>query len=414
MLGVCLFALVAQADFSGSLVLDLDGPPVRYAAPPERDPVARLQKKLDNGAMELRWEEKHGWLPSVLRAFGIPASSQMLVFSKTSLQTQRISPERPRAIYFNDDVYVGWVQNGDVIEISTVDPERGGMFYALTQKPAAKPQFQRRDDCLQCHASPSTTGVPGHLVRSVYADPEGYPMMTIGSFVTDHRSPWEQRWGGWYVTGTHGAARHMGNITVTDMKNPEKLDREKGANVKDLSSRIDVAPYLSPHSDLAALLVLEHQTKGHNLIARARFETLFALNTQEAMSKALKEPYSPEDESTWTDTTRRRVHRAAEVLARYLLFLDEPPLRAPVSGTSEFAKEFAARGVRDAKGRTLRELDLNTRLFRYPLSFLVETEAFAELPPALRKRVWQRIRETAKTGEHQAALALYDALYTSR
>jgi hypothetical protein len=206
----------------------------------------------------------------------------------------------------------------------------------------------------------------------------------------------------------------MGNITVTDLKNPEKLDREKGANVKDLSSRIDVAPYLSPHSDLAALLVLEHQTKGHNLLARARFETLFALNTQEAMSKALKEPYSPEDESTWTDTTRRRVHRAAEVLARYLLFLDEPPLPAPVRGTSSFAKEFADRGARDAKGRTLRELDLDKRLLRYPLSFLVETEAFADLPPALRKRVWQRIREAAKTPDHQAALAIYDALHTSR
>jgi hypothetical protein len=414
MVGVCLLALMAQADFSGSLVLDLDGPPVRYAAPPERDPVARLQKRLDGGAAELNWDAKHGWLRAVLREFGIPVSSQVLVFSKTSLQTQRITPERPRAIYFNDDVYVGWVQNGDVIEVSTVDPERGGMFYALAQKPAARPQFERREECLQCHASPSTTGVPGHLVRSVYADPEGYPMMTIGSFVTDHRSPWEQRWGGWYVTGTHGAARHMGNITVTDLKNPEKLDREKGANVRDLSSRIELAPYVSPHSDVAALLVLEHQTKGHNLLARARFETLFALHTQEAMSKALKEAYSPDDESTWTDTTRRRIHRAAEVLVRYLLFLDEPPLRAPVRGTSAFAKEFAARGAKDAQGRTLRELDLNTRLFRYPLSFLVETQAFAELPRALRQRVWRRVGEEAKTPEMQAALAIYDALHTSR
>ena len=176
-------------------------------------------------------------------------------------------------MYFNDDVYVGWVQNGDVVEISAADPQLGAVFYTLRQEQAERPKIVRdRGQCIVCHASSRTSGVPGHLVRSVYADKSGQPFFGSGTFTTDHRSPFKERWGGWYVTGTHGKQRHMGNVISTDRDRPEDLDMEAGANITDLSDHVNTSPYLSPHSDIVALMVLEHQSRMHNLITRANFE----------------------------------------------------------------------------------------------------------------------------------------------
>ena len=173
---IALETCLAQfPDLSGSFTFPLESDAIRYGVPAKRDPIAVLQKKLDAGQVQLSFDEKHGYLPAVLKALGVSQQTQMLVFSKTSFQFNRISPATPRALYFNDDVYVGWVQNGEVVEISAVDPERGAIFYSLDQRPSAKPRFERRDECLQCHASPRTLGVPGHLVRSVYSDNEGFP-----------------------------------------------------------------------------------------------------------------------------------------------------------------------------------------------------------------------------------------------
>jgi hypothetical protein len=279
------------------------------------------------------------------------------------------------------------------MEISAADTEMGGVFFFLRQEKAAAPRFERGDQCIQCHVSASTTGVPGHMVRSVYSDPEGYPITTTNSFVTDHRSPFSERWGGWYVTGTHGAMRHMGNVVARDLKRPTVLDREAGANITDLSKFFDVKPYLSRHSDLVALMVLEHQTKMHNIMARAGYEVRSALQLDAEMKKMLGEKGG-----ALGDNARRRVDRAAEILARYLLFSDEARLTSPVAGTSSFAREFAALGPKDSQGRSLRDLDLKTRLFKYPLSYLIYSEAFAALPHELRMETWKRI-DAALSGE---------------
>ena len=368
LLGTAFLSLLACAqppDFRGSFTAPLDSSVLRYSDPPRDDAIAQLAQRLETGQAQLRWDPKFGYLPAVLKALGIPAASQGLVFSKTSFQLSRISPSTPRAIYFNDDVYAGYVPGGDLIELSAADPERGGMFYSLEQKPSAKPAIRRREECLQCHASPMTTGVPGHLVRSVRTDAQGYPLMNESSYVTDHRSPWEQRWGGWYVHGAPPAMRHMGN---------------QGA------ASFDTSRYLAPRSDVVALMVLEHQTKMHNLLARAGYEARSALLVQSEMNAALKRP--PDELS---ETNARRLDHAAEIVVRYMLFADETPLPAPVRPTPEFAKAFAAQGPRDSAGRSLRDFDLTKRLFKYPCSYLIYSPDFARLPRTLKQRILQRI-----------------------
>src|SRR5262249_51574149 len=190
-----LVAARALADLDGSYVLPLDDWAIQYATRPLDDPITRLQQGLTTGAVKLDYDADYGYLPSVLKNLGVPVSSQVLVFSKTSFQAARISPRVPRAIYFNDQVSVGWVKGGDVVEIASVDPKQGVIFYTLDQERSASPRFVRRDECLQCHASGSTLGVPGVVVRSVFPDAGGMPLFHVGAYITDHRSPLAQRWG---------------------------------------------------------------------------------------------------------------------------------------------------------------------------------------------------------------------------
>jgi hypothetical protein len=401
------FALVLSLGYPARVdaQMSFEDEPINYYTTPVDDPVARLQQRLDAGEVRLEYDAQHGYLPSVLKALGVSHDSQMLVFSKTSLQLERISPSRPRAIYFNDDVYVGWVQHGPVMEISAADPRQGAVFYTLAQRAAEQPRFVRdRGDCMSCHASSRTLDVPGHLVRSVYPGSDGHPHFGAGTFRTNHSSPFSQRWGGWYVTGTHGALRHMGNVIAADPNQPEILDREAGANVTDLTPLVDTTPYLPRHSDLVALMVLEHQVDMHNWIARANYDTRRALRDGRIMNQMLQLP-----EDHISDSTRRRIENAGQRLLKYLLFADEAPLSEPVRGTSGFAERFSAAGPRDAQGRSLRELDLQRRLFRYPCSYLIYCEAFRALPDPLlayvQRQLWEILtgRNTSDVYAHLSA-----------
>jgi hypothetical protein len=378
---VLMFARTAMSQ------LQFESAPINYLTTEPRDRVSRLQLRLDAKEIELPFDEQHGYLSAVLDGLGIPRSSQMLVFSQTSFQLRRISPERPRAIYFNDDTYVGWVQGGDVIEVSAVDPRLGAVFYTLDQRRAAKPRFVRdKGQCTTCHASTRTQGVPGHLVRSVFPDGNGRPLLGSGTYTSDHRSPFEQRWGGWYVTGTHGKMRHMGNVVCREPRDPDSLNTDAGANRTDLKNLVDTAPYLEPTSDLVSLMVLEHQTQMHNYLTLANFETRHALHYNRIMNEALQRPVDYLSEST-----RRRIERVAEKLVRYMLFDDEFSLTSPVEGVSDFAKGFSTMGPRDGKGRSLRDLDLTRRLFKYPCSYLIYSPAFDGLPDEVRGPVCDRL-----------------------
>ena len=356
---------------------------IAYSASAPTDAIARLQRRIDAGEVTLEFEEGRGYLRSLLASLQIPVSSQGLVFSRTSLQLDRIAPWSPRAIYFNDDVYVGFVQGGPILEVASVDPKLGAVFYSLAQDGSTRPKFERESHtCLVCHDSASVTGgVPGLIVRSVIPDRYGYGLGPVGKSVTTDQTPLADRWGGWYITGTHGEQRHMGNVIapvlsheVGNMKSylaTAKLP--EGGNVTDLRGRLDLDPYLTPHSDLVAMMVIAHQTTVHNLITRAGYEGRVA-EREGSVSEA-------------------RIRAAAEPLVRAMLFVKEAPLSAPLKGTSGFAEEFVTRGPRDSRGRSLRDFDLQRRVFKYPLSYLIYSESFDALPAAVKDYVYRRLND---------------------
>lgn len=372
--------------------------PILYRQTKSDDPASRLQKQLDSGEARLDYKEPRGYLDSLLKTLKISATSQGLVFSKTSFQLHRIMPSNPRAIYFNDQAYVGYVPGGDILEVAALDPELGGVFYTLEQTPSARPRLRRNDDCLQCHVSNSTRNTPGFLVRSVYPDARGYPIAPLGGFISNQNSPLKERWGGWYVSGSLGAERHLGNQRFDERGheyNPSELPSQ---NLTDLEPRFDTTNFLTPHSDIVALMALEHQTQMHNLITRLNHETRRALYQQSAMNEALKEPADYMSEST-----RRRIDRAVKDALHFLLFAGEARWSTPIKGTTDFARQFSAQGVRDKQGRSLRELDLKTKLFRYPCSYLIYSRSIDALPkPALDafyRQLWQALTDQSEDQE---------------
>jgi hypothetical protein len=183
---------------------------IDYFFKPPTDAVAQLKQQVDSGATRLAYEEGDGYLRSVMQALRLQADSQLLVYSKTSVQSVRINPKNPRAIYFSDSVALGYIRGADYLEFAAQDPRQGTIFYTLDQKPAEKPSIQRRDFCLSCHVSFATLEVPGMLVRSIVTSPAGTTLPQLGNAVVDHRTPLAERWGGYYVTGTHGAMQHLG------------------------------------------------------------------------------------------------------------------------------------------------------------------------------------------------------------
>jgi hypothetical protein len=367
--------LLAMPAAHARLQLPLSPELTEYANATPNDAITRLQQKIDTGDLKLDFDEEHGYLKSLLKALGVPSSSQGLVFSKTSFQADKIGPWSPRAIYFNDDVYIGWVQRGDIIEIATADPRIGAVFYTLKQTPSPTPTFRREiANCIQCHSSSMNTGgVPGFVVQSIYSDRLGYPIPSGHDPVSTDRTPLRYRFGGWYVTGTSGNFIHMGNLVAREAGHEignaamylQRLQVDSTKNVTDLSERFNTEPYLKKGSDLAALMLLVHQTTIHNLMTQASFA-----------QKSGKEE-----------------NEKAEALVRGLLFVREAPIPSTIQSSEEFAREFSRIGPRDHLGRSLRDLDLNQRLLKYPLSYLIYSEGFEALPSTVRRYVYRRLNE---------------------
>jgi hypothetical protein len=366
------FGLAVAAQRRDAFVASRDHPAIAYSTPRATDPVSALDARLAKGDATLAFDPASGYLRAVLDALDIPVQSQMLVFSHTSFQAPLLTIDNPRAVYFNDTVAVGFVRGGSILEVAAQDPTQGVVFYEIPQSTGAPPRFRRNDNCLACHLSWETLGVPGLMVQSVYPLPDENSY--VNGFTTVHGSPLEQRWGGWWVTGDHGGARHMGNIPVM----PAEKGRSKLASptrpLPSLEGLFDLTGYPTPYSDVVALLVLAHQTNMTNLITRTGWEARLAAASPGADASA-------------------RMTEAARDLVDYLLFVDEAPLVGPVKGGSGFAEAFAAQGPRDAQGRSLRDLDLTRRLFRYPCSYMIYTPAFDALPKAARDAVYARLWE---------------------
>ena len=362
-------------------------PAISYERGKAADAVSRLNARLRVGDVALESSGPSGNLTSVLKALNIRTESQVLVFSKTSFQAPRINPKNPRAIFFGDTVSVGWVRGGPVLEAVAQDPALGAIFYTLAQSQEGVPQFERNDTCASCHTSDATQNVPGQFVGSVFPGVDGITMYGP-AFTTDHRSPFQLRWGGWFVTGTHHASRHMGNAVATDPSDLAAMITPATVHVTSLEGRFDMTGYLSPHSDIVALLVLEHQVQMLNLITRVGWEARVG-----------------------GADAGRPLDQAAAQLVDYLLFVDEETLPGPIAGTTGFAAGFNAAGPRDNRGRSLRDLDLTRRLLKYPCSYLIYSEPFEAMPPAAKAAVYSRLWEVLsgrETGERYHVLTPAD------
>ena len=340
-------------------------PAIGYYTQPSHDVVAALGRRVADGMVPLPFDAQTGYLKPVLDALDVSIASQMLVMSKTGVQALYTSPSNPRAIYFNDAVTVGYIRGAPLLEIAVQDPQQGVLFYTIEQKAQTAPVIERRPACLSCHQNYATLHVPGLLARSVFMSPEGLALGQFGSYDADDRTPFRRRWGGWYVTGSDGAIRHLGNAVITETVKREAMVSDEALTRLEPRALFDGAGYLSTYSDIAALMVFQHQSHMTNLITRLGWETRMAR----------------------TENTGETVNE----LVDYLLFVDEEPLPAAIKGSSGFAERFAALGPADDQGRSLRQLDLNRRLMRYPCSYMVYSPAFAALPDSARHLVYVRM-----------------------
>jgi hypothetical protein len=365
---VILVAGTGLAQLTPAPSLVRNHPAIAYGTTEAADPVARLNERLRSGAATLELDPgPSGYLRSVLAALDVPVESQTLVFSKTSFQAAKINPQNPRALYFNDSVAVGWVRGGDVLEFIGQDPRQGGIFYTLKQSADTPPQFERNDAaCVSCHVSEATRNVPGPFVGSVYPAPNGTTRYGP-AYMTDHRSPFDIRYGGWYVNGQHRATRHMGNAVAADPGDLAAMITSASVHVQSLEGRFDPAGYPSLHSDIVALVVLEHQAYMSNLITQVGWMARLGKDAPLAL------------------------HEAVTELVDYLLFVDEQALPGPIAGPTRFAEVFARQGPFDSRGRSLRQLDLETRLLRYPCSYMIYSDAFESLPGAAKTAIYSRL-----------------------
>jgi len=351
-------------------------PAIGYATGVPAGHAGRFAAALERGELALEFNADRGYLDATLEALEIDPSSQVLVFSRTSLQTRYIDASRPRAIYFNDDTYVAWAKGAPTFELASFDPGLGPVFYSLANVAGGEPSVERElVKCLRCHDTYSMTGggVPRFLLGSGYIGADGELVSHEAWILTSQETPLRNRWGGWYVTGRHGDQVHLGNIVVQRVEDLQDLEGLRVGNVDDLGMLFDSSAYLTARSDIVALMVLEHQVEVQNAIARLRFETVGRIGGEGG------------------EIDDARLALLIEPLVRAMLMVDEAPLTGTISGGSGFREHFESLGPFDPSGRSLRELDLETRLFRHPLSYLIYSEGFNALPGKVRDAVHGRL-----------------------
>jgi len=378
-------ALVPSA--LAQLRYDTEYPVIGYGKTAPADAFSAVMARIQSGELNLEHApDGTGYLRSVLAALDIDASSQILVFSKTSLKQRFITPANPRSLFFNDSVYVGFVPGSSSLEIGAMDPVLGPVFFDFAQAPdAAERVKQETGRCLRCHDSYSLTGggVPRFMLSSGLAGTDGSIVSHEISEITTTATAIARRWGGLYVTGTHGDQPHMGNLIVSGQESLASIDTTVLGNRTSLDEFVNLDAYLRPTSDIVALLVLEHQIEVQNAVTRLGFDSRTRLDASGALS--------PEDLDGLT-----------RPLLDALFMVNEATLGAPVAGTSGYAQWFAGQGPADPQGRSLRELDLQTHTFKFPLSYLIYSPAIDALPDPVRMHLFARISAILKGQELQA------------
>lgn len=385
-----------------ALRYDYEYPVIGYSGKPVNNRIARLQKRIERGEVHLQYQAPRGYLDSLLKALQIDTSSQILVFSKTSLQVEWIKADTPRAIYFNDDTFVAWVQGSGLLEMVSFDGSLGPVFYTLDNHGATSPGFDREVlRCLACHDKFSLAGggVPLLLIASSPVDVNGLLLGNSISIPVSDETPIAQRWAGWYVTGESDQQPHLGNLLVHSEKEFPRGATFKAHNTDSLEGLLDTTPYPTAKSDVVALLVMEHETTVYNLMTRVNFKARTLLSRE-----------SPGNESSdpWDSLqpqTRQAIRRMAEPLVQAMLFANAAPIAGRIRGSAGFDTQFESLGPRDPLGRSLRDLQLQGRLFKYPLSYLVYSDAFDALPLCARQFIYRRFAEILEGRDQSAAFA---------
>jgi hypothetical protein len=356
-----------DAQRGGMFLGSPDDPAIAYSTAPVENVVEQLNRKLQAGTARLTYEGRNGYLQSAIDALNVPVDSQLLVFSKASLQGRLVNPSNPRALFFNDRV-----RDAELLEVAAHDDKGGVIFYTLDQRPTERPTFTRDPRCLGCHLTGDTLGVPGLLMFSTTPDASDRPARFTPM---DHRTPLAERWGGWFVTGRSGAARHLGNQVPA-------LEGRPHTAVESLEGLFDPEGFPGRSSDVTALLTFSHHTHMINVLTRASWE-----------ARAADPALHPSAGTTPGQMALVGTHMrgVAEEVVDYMLFVDEAPLPNPVSGRSGFADRMSARGPRDRLGRSLYELDLRRRLMKYPCSYLIYSPAFNALPALAKEPIYERM-----------------------
>ena len=375
-----IFAALISAEAMGAEPgwRDIDAPPHLYHQRAPADRVTRMKGDFESGRIALDRTSEKAFITSLLRALDVPVSSQMLVFSTTSLQLRLISPSNPRALFFSDDVYVGFIPGGRV-EVVSLDPELGAIFSIFDiPRDGAPPRFERSERCMNCHAAPDTGFAPGLVMKSVVPGPSGGSLTAFRVEQTGHGIPFEQRFGGWYVTGRPGVASSLGN--VVGRLSAGTLTKQ----IIEPGTLFDFARYPAMTSDVLPQLLLEHQAGFVNRVVEASYRARTDLHASGG---------------TLTSAQAQELDEQARIVTRYVLFADEAPLPSGgVEGDAQFKRDFA-------NGRPLREFDLRTRLFKNRCSYMIYSPVFSGLPPAMKQRIYRRLDEALSVGKPDSEYA---------
>ncbi len=375
------------------LPYERDFPVINYYAAETSGELSDFLDAVASGDITLAFDPEFGYLPAVLEALNIDPSTQLLVFSKTARKRRFISPENPRALYFRDDIYVGYVPQTDGLEFATMDAQLGPVFFELGQQRDGRLDIRRQSTvCLRCHDSFTNSGggTPRFMMNSVLVDEIGEIVSHEVSLVTENSTPLERRWGGWYVTGYHGSQETLGNYMYRPGEVFAEADFLSYGNIEDLSGLLDTSAYLTPYSDIVALMVMQHQIEVQNLMTRVSWQYRQQVAEQGSLSE-------------------EELSALARPLLDALLMANEAPLGDSISGTSGFSEYFQQLGPQDAQGRSLRQLDLQERVFTYPLSYLIYSEAFAALPAALHEHLTGSLQQLLSAAQNPQDYPYLDA-----
>jgi hypothetical protein len=352
---------------------NFDEPPHNYHTTPLKDRFTKLKADLESRRIPLDHSSEKAFVLSLLKALDIPASSQMLVFSTTSLQLRFITPRNPRAIFFNDGLYVGYIP-GAKIEILSMDPELGAIFYMFDIPRDSRPiAVERSERCVNCHTKEDTGFVPGIVIKSVIPGPTGGSLKTFRREQTGHGIPFSERFGGWYVTGDRGLAGEWANI----------IGRYSGDDISKTvvkpGEQFEFSKYPVATSDVLPQLVHEHQAGAANRILQASYRARTAFHL---------------DKGKLTPAHFAELDEQARIVVRYLLFADEVPLPPDgIEGDTAFKADFQKAARVGSGGASLREFDLRTRLFKNRCSYMIYSPEFQGLPARMKQQIYIRLRE---------------------